>query len=120
MRCNHEIPSITIIGCAAEHREQSNNMVLVRTGNIAEFNVTVPTLFFFHIHCTGLHHNKGGNVHDRTVPTQMSLQVGYKDLPCKTVHCTRRVSLSRARVSAGQSSLKILTPASPLRSPYSS
>ena len=53
--------------------EQANNMVLVRTGNIAEVNVTVPTLFFFHTHCTGLHHNKGGNIHDRTVPTQMSL-----------------------------------------------
>ena len=63
-------------------------MVLVRTGNIAEVNVTMPTLFFFHIHYTGLHHNTGGNIHNWTVPTQMSLQVGYKDLPCKTVHCT--------------------------------
>ena len=47
MGCNHEIPSTTIIGCGAEHREQANNMVLVRAGNIAEVNVTVPTLFFF-------------------------------------------------------------------------
>ena len=60
-------------------------MVLIRTGNIAEGNVTVPTLFFFHI---GLHHNKEGDIRDRTLPTQMSLQVGSKDLPCKTVHCT--------------------------------
>ena len=35
------------MGCGAEYREQANNMVLVRTGNIVEVNVTVPTLFFF-------------------------------------------------------------------------
>ena len=63
-------------------------MVLVRTGNIAAVNVTVPTLFFFHIHCTGLHHNEGGDIHDRTIPTQMSLQKADKDLPCKSVLCT--------------------------------
>ena len=63
-------------------------MVVIRTGNIAEVTVTVPTLLFFHIHCTGLHYNKGGYIHDRTLPTQMSPPVGYKDLPCKTVHCT--------------------------------
>ena len=45
-------------------------MVLVWNGNIAEVNVAVPTLFFFHIHRTGLHNNKGGNIHNRTVPTQ--------------------------------------------------
>ena len=88
MGCNHEIPSTTIIGCGAEHREPASNMVLVRAGNIAEVNVTVPTLFSFHIHCTGLHHNKGGNIHDRTLPTQMSLQVGYEALLCENVHCT--------------------------------
>ena len=47
----------------------------------------MPTLFFFHIHCNSLHHNKVGEIPDRTLQTQMSLQVGYKDLPCKTVHC---------------------------------
>ena len=88
MACNHKIPSTTIIGCGAEHREQAKNMVLVRAGNIAEVNVTVPTLLSLHIHCTGLHHNKGGNIHDRTLPTQMSLQVGYEDLPCEILHCT--------------------------------
>ena len=86
--CNHKIPSTTIIGCGGEHRKQANNMVLVRAGNIAQVNVTVPTLFFFDIHCTSLHHGKGGNVHDRTLPTQMSLQVGYEDLACEIVHCT--------------------------------
>ena len=44
--CNHKIPSTTIIGCGGEHRKQANNMVLVRAGNIAQSNVTVPTLFF--------------------------------------------------------------------------
>ena len=63
-------------------------MVLVGTGNIAAVNVTVPTLLFFHIHCTGLHDNEGGDIYDRTIPTQMSLQKGDKDLPCKTVQCT--------------------------------
>ena len=63
-------------------------MVLVRTGNIAEVNVTVPTLFFFHIHCTGLHHNDGGDIHNRTIATKMSLQVGDKDLLCKSLQCT--------------------------------
>ena len=83
-----EIHSTTIIGCGAQHREQANNMVLNRTGSIAEVNVPAPKLSFFHIHCTGLHHNRGGDIHDRNVPTQLSLQVGYKDLACKTVYCT--------------------------------
>ena len=60
-------------------------MVLVRTGNMGEVNVTLPTVYFFHIHCTSLHHNEGGDIHDRTIPTQTSLQVVYKDLPCKIV-----------------------------------
>ena len=88
MGCNHNIPSTTIIGFGGEHRKQANNMVLVCACNRAEVNVTVPTPFFFRIHCTGFHHNEGGNIHDRTLPTQMSLQMGYEDLPCETVHCT--------------------------------
>ena len=55
--------------------KHANHMVLFRTGNIAEVNVTLPTLFFFHIHCTGLHHNEGGDIHERTIPTQRSLRV---------------------------------------------
>ena len=46
--------------------------------------------YFFNIHRTGHHQNQRGDIHNRTVPTQRSLQVGDKDLSCETLQCTRR------------------------------
>ena len=76
--------------------------------------------FFFHIQSTSLYHNENGDIHNRTIPTQMSLQAGDKDVSYKTFQCTpswwhpvSRVSRSSAPLSASQSSLQTLTPHPP-------